>query len=33
VTWILLIYDEFVEYSISGTKYSIMKLLNAFSLN
>jgi hypothetical protein len=33
VIWIFLVCDEFVEYSISGTKYSGMKLLNAFSLN
>jgi hypothetical protein len=33
VIWILLVSDEFVEYSISGTKYSGMKLLSAFSPN
>jgi hypothetical protein len=28
-----LVHDEFVEYSISETKYSGIKLLNAFSLS
>jgi hypothetical protein len=30
VIWIFLVLDEFVEYSILGTKYSGMKLLSAF---
>jgi hypothetical protein len=33
VIWIFLVYDEFAEYSISGTKYSCMKLLSSFSPN
>jgi hypothetical protein len=31
VIWIFLVHDEFVEYSISKTKYFVMKLLSAFS--
>jgi hypothetical protein len=30
VIWIFLVSDEFTEYSISGTKYSGMKLFNVF---
>jgi hypothetical protein len=33
VIWIFLVGYEFVEYSISSTKYFGMKLLSAFSLN
>jgi hypothetical protein len=33
VIWIFLVRDEFVKYSISGTKYSGIKLLSAFSPN
>jgi hypothetical protein len=33
VIWILLVRDKFAEYLISGTKYSGMKLLSAFSPN
>jgi hypothetical protein len=33
VIYIFLVSDEFVEYTISGTKYSGMKLLSAFSPN
>jgi hypothetical protein len=33
VIWIFLVHDEFAKYSISGTKYSGMKLLSAFSPN
>jgi hypothetical protein len=31
--WIFLVRNEFVEYSISGTKSSDIKLLSYFSLN
>jgi hypothetical protein len=31
--WIFLVRNEFVEYSISGTKSSNIKLLSYFSLN
>jgi hypothetical protein len=33
VIWIFLVCDEFLEYSISRTKYFGMKLLSAFSPN
>jgi hypothetical protein len=33
VIWIFLVRDEFANHSISGTKYSVMKLLSNFSLN
>jgi hypothetical protein len=33
VIYIFVVCDEFVEYSISGTKYSGMKSLSAFSLS
>jgi hypothetical protein len=33
VIWIFLVHDKFTKYSISGTKYSSMKLLSAFSPN
>jgi hypothetical protein len=33
VIWIFLVRDEFAKHSISGTKYSVMKLLSDFSLN
>jgi hypothetical protein len=31
VIWVFLVRDEFAKYSISGTKYTCMKLLSAFS--
>jgi hypothetical protein len=33
VIWIFLVRDEFAKHSISGTKYSVIKLLSDFSPN